>query len=291
MIRLTTFGSLEIRESDGTEFPSLAAHPKPAALLVYLAVAHPNGWHRRDTLTSIFWPEQDSAHARASLRQALYFLRQELGHEAIMTRGDVDVRLQEGICASEVAAFHTAIEQKDCTAAAELYAGPFLDGFHLSGAPEFERWVDTERDRFSRVYAEAVEHMARQAENPADAVACWHRLADHDPHSGRVALELMKALEAVGNRAAALHVASKHATALDMDLGATPDPDVEAFAHQLRDGSPPHGATAPEHHPDAPSTQGVPTVLTGQRGWVLRAIVVLAVAAVVVSIILSLPFR
>ena len=29
--------------------------------------------------------------------------------------------------------------------AAALYDGPFLDGFYLTGAPEFERWVEAER--------------------------------------------------------------------------------------------------------------------------------------------------
>lgn len=49
-----------------------------------------------------------------------------------------------------------------------IYAGPFLDGFFLSDAPEFERWVDTERGFLARQYAGALEALARQRAEAGD---------------------------------------------------------------------------------------------------------------------------
>src|SRR6266480_4138024 len=63
------------------------------ALLVHLAAAVPGGLHRRDTLLALFWPELDETHARAALSQALYVLRNALGDQGIVTRGDDEVGL------------------------------------------------------------------------------------------------------------------------------------------------------------------------------------------------------
>ena len=42
---------------------------KTLALLIYLAVEE--GTHSRKTLSELFWPESDAAHARATLRATL----------------------------------------------------------------------------------------------------------------------------------------------------------------------------------------------------------------------------
>ena len=49
-----------------------------------------------------------------------------------------------------------------------LYSGPFLDGFHLNGDPEFDFWVSGERDRYSRQYASALAAFADDAAKAAD---------------------------------------------------------------------------------------------------------------------------
>ena len=47
--------------------------------------------------------------------------------------------------------------------AAGEYAGPFLDGFHVSDAPEFERWLEEERAELARDYCAVLEQLARRA--------------------------------------------------------------------------------------------------------------------------------
>src|SRR6476661_11019199 len=88
MIELTLLGLQSVRASDGRELGSLAAQPKRFALLAYLAIAGGAGYHRRDALTAMFWPELDQFAARRALRNMLYHLREALGDGVIVTRGD-----------------------------------------------------------------------------------------------------------------------------------------------------------------------------------------------------------
>ncbi len=233
-IRVNTLGSLDVRKCDGLAATAVLKQPKRVAILAYLAVARSNGFHRRDTLLGLFWPEHDTSHARMSLRQALSGLRRDLGSDVIITRGSEDVRLKSDGCVCDAREFGAALSADDWERAVDLYKGPFLHGLYVSSAPGFEQWVEAERDRLARAYAEAVEHLAAQAEDPAEAVRRWRQLADHDPYSSHVTLELMKALVAAGDRAAAIHVEVKHSSLLNTDLEAAQDPEVTEFARTLR---------------------------------------------------------
>jgi len=52
---------------------------KALALLIYLAVE--GGAHSRKTLSELFWPESDAAHARSALRTTVVELRDVLAEE------------------------------------------------------------------------------------------------------------------------------------------------------------------------------------------------------------------
>ncbi len=50
VIEFRTLGALDLRGLDGHQLHSLLAQPKRVALLAYLCVANPGGFHRRDSL-------------------------------------------------------------------------------------------------------------------------------------------------------------------------------------------------------------------------------------------------
>src|SRR5260370_18676391 len=93
MIKLGMLGTLSLSDADGREVRSVLRQPRRLALLAYLAAATPRGFHRRDTLLVLFWPELDQEHARAALRQALHLVPAGLGADVILTRGDEDLGL------------------------------------------------------------------------------------------------------------------------------------------------------------------------------------------------------
>jgi serine/threonine-protein kinase len=75
MIEFRTLGAVSLKDAGAGDVDSVLAQPKRLALLAYLALARPRGFHRRNTLLAMFWPEDDEKHARWSLNQALRHLR------------------------------------------------------------------------------------------------------------------------------------------------------------------------------------------------------------------------
>jgi adenylate cyclase len=219
----------------GTLVSGRATYGFRLALLAILAAARGRPV-TRDRIVALLWPESPTDRARHQLSDTLYILRAALGDEAIRAIGD-DLALDTDVISSDVVEFGQLIEAEDLDRAVELYAGPLLDGFHLSDAPDFERWLDNERLRLDQDYARALERLAGRSEEAGDcagAVAWWRRLAAHDPHSGRIALGLMRALEAAGDRAGALRHARLHTELMQEEFAAHPDGDVVAFAERLR---------------------------------------------------------
>jgi hypothetical protein len=80
--------------------------------------------------------------------------------------------------------------------AIEYYRGPFLDGFHLPGAGEFEEWASRERTRFGRLAWEVLENLAGAAEKSGawDLAVRWRsRQVVLEPCSSLATLRLMRA--------------------------------------------------------------------------------------------------
>ena len=237
MLRFKTLGGAAV-EGDTGPVGGAAAHRKSLALLALLAVAGDRGISR-DKLLAYLWPETDPDRAGHRLTQALYALRRDLKVGPLFL-GSTELRLNAELMGSDVEEFVVARRAGQLERAIALYAGPFLDGFFLSGAPEFERWVDNERAGLARDYADTLETLAAEAVARGDLVHAaewWRRLADHDPLSSRVTVHLMSALAAAGKRADAIERAGAYQGLIQRELDAAPNPAVLALARQLRQGT------------------------------------------------------
>ncbi len=234
------------------------------ALLALLAGAAPRAVSR-DKLMALLWPERQTEPARHLLNQAVHALRQALGSGAIVSAGE-DLRLDPAVLSCDVTAFEEALAAGATEHAVGLYGGPFLDGFFLDDAREFERWVDRERDRLSGAYAKALEGLAEaagRAEDRAAAVEWWKARANQDPLDSRIALRLMRALEESGNRAGALQHALAHQQRLREELEIEPPPEVRALVERLRRepevaAAPPLASAPPASAPPASPPLGPP---------------------------------
>ena len=246
-IRLLGTGSLE-----GPDGPvaGRAARGRRLALLAMLALARGRALSR-DKLVAVLWPEASPERARPQLSDTVYILRHTLGDDVVRSAAD-GLALNPERVTSDVALFEAMVEQGRLEEAVALYRGPLLDGFHISESVEFETWLDGERAGLDRQYARALDALAGAAEARGDvdaAVGWWRRRAAHEPHNGRVALHLMQALDAAGDRAAALQHARIHTTLLREEFDAVPDAGIIAFADRLRrepsSASPLKAATPP----------------------------------------------
>ncbi|MDQ3697946.1 MAG: tetratricopeptide repeat protein [Gemmatimonadota bacterium] len=234
MLRLHTFGGCHLAR-DGVRLEALSGQRKGLALLALLAAAGDRGVSR-DALAAYLWPESDEERARTSLRQLIHALRAQLAAPELLL-ASAEVRLNPDSATSDVAEFDGALRGGNEEAAVALYSGPFLEGFYLRGADDFERWTATERASLSHRFARALETLAEQASANGEARAAaewWRRLAHAEPLSARAATGLMRALEAAGERAAALQHAQAHQLLVREEVGGAPDPSVTELAAHLR---------------------------------------------------------
>jgi DNA-binding SARP family transcriptional activator len=239
MFRLITFGGLLLQQ-DGTLHLGPAAQRRRLAILAVIAAARGRGVSR-ERLISLVWPESNPEAGKHSLYQAIHSIRRALASDEVLL-GTTGLQLNPTVIISDVDEFEEAIEQGAHERAVRLYRGPFLDGFRLDQAPDFEQWQDRERLRHSREYASSLEVLAlaaRKRGNHADAVRWARRLAAAEPVSTRAALGLIEALVASGDRASALQFAMVHSSLVRQHLDADPDPEIETWVARLQTGDVP----------------------------------------------------
>jgi predicted ATPase/DNA-binding SARP family transcriptional activator len=258
MIRFHTLGTLELRAADGRALLSVLAQPKRTALLAYIAVASPRGYHRRDTLLGLFWPESQSERARHSLNQAVYALRSTLGKDVLVSRGGEEIGLAPEALWCDAAALEEALEVGKLEEALELYRGDLLPGFFLSEAPEFERWLESERLRLRDRVVEAAWRLAEREETAGNTVGAAHRarhaaaLAPDDEPALR---RLIALLDRLGDRAGALSAYDAFARRLAEEYGAEPAAETRGLIEEMHSAPGAAPLISPPPVPEPPAAR------------------------------------
>ena len=233
MLRLETLGGLVLAGDSGTPLP---IQRRQLALLALLSTAGKRGV-RRDKLVAYLWPDSPEPKAKHALEQLIYSLRQD--QDQTLTAGPDPLRINHHALEVDAVGFAAAVERGDHAEAVRLYRGAFLDGFFLTGAPEFESWVTGERSRLAGMFRLALERLARgQAERKEleAAVESWRRLVAADPLSTSATLGLMQALVARGDRAGAWQQGREHESLIRRELGRDPDKELRALLAELDAG-------------------------------------------------------
>jgi DNA-binding SARP family transcriptional activator/Flp pilus assembly protein TadD/TolB-like protein len=237
--RLITLGRLSLVGTSGEEDASLARRRLKLAVLAVLALARRPV--PRDTLLGLFWAERDESRARHSLSNALSSLRGALGERSITTR-DADVALDAAAPLDvDALEFTEAFESRDYARAVDLYAGPFLEGFHVDESPAFDQWASRERRRLEAMFLKAsAEHcgsLARSRRWPeCETVAS--RWLDAEPLSADAAIYLLNAIKAPGTRsslARALEEFEALRTRLSHEFELAPHPSIVELSGRIRE--------------------------------------------------------
>jgi len=229
---------------------------KALALMAYLAAE--GGARPREELIELLWPGSDEARGRSALRSALLSLRAPLREED----GSFDEEHLRAagnlLCLGEAPHVLTdlqTLESGYATArsgrrigdrgealsrlksAVEAYRGDFLEGFRLDDAPEFDHWLDLQRQAWRRRASLVHDWLSELQTEGGDLRAglltadAWTKL---DPLDERAARRLMEAQLALGDRAGALDSYETLRSALGDRLCATPSPETEALADRAR---------------------------------------------------------
>jgi len=228
---------------------------KALALLAYLAA---EGAHRREELIELLWPGSDEARGRSALRSALLSLRAPLREEdgtfdEEHLRADGDL-----LCLGEAPHVITDLQTLEAgyatarswghggehggalsrlESAVAVYRGDFLEDFRLDDAPEFDHWLDLQRQAWCRRAALVYDRLSELQTEGGDLRAglltadSWAKLAPLDEGAAR---RLMEAQLALGDRAGALDSYEALRSALEDRLGFTPSLETEALADLAR---------------------------------------------------------
>jgi serine/threonine-protein kinase len=288
MVCLKVLGAARI-EGDEGRLSGEAVQRHRLALLALLSAAR-DATLPREKLMALLWPDQPAHQARHLLNVSVHVLRKALGVTVLRTEGG-DLSLDTSVLPSDLVRFREALKAGDLRGAAQAYTGPLLDGFFLDDAPEFERWQDTERARLETEYADLLSSLAEDAERTGDrsgAVKWWRALAEQAPDNARVTVRLMQALEATGDRGAALQAADAHAALLAEELGAEPSPEVSSLAARIREQPAPVSLPSPDRSPVVEQSEVPAGPVTRPRGRLRWAV---AGAGLALAVVAAIAFR
>ena len=241
MIELTLLGLHAVRSADGRELDSLPAQPKRFALLAYLAISGGGGYHRRDSLAAMFWPEMDQFAARRALRNTLYHLRETLGDGVIIARGNDAVSIDPALLTCDVTRLADAVEAGRYEEAVDCYRGELLAGVHVPAAGEaFEEWLSLERGRITALVRRALLALSEREDHAGNvsAAAYWAQrasaLAPDDEGLLRRAISLLAGASDTGG---ALRLYESFAQHVAAEFDAKPSAETEALATRIRSGA------------------------------------------------------
>jgi DNA-binding SARP family transcriptional activator len=226
MLRIRLLGELAI-EADGRDVV-LTGSWRARSLLAWLAL-HP-GPHPRGELAARFWPDVLDSSARASLRNALWALRRELGPASaalLATRERVGL---DGAW-TDVGEFQRLADEGALRDAVALWSGDPLAGLD-------DDWAYEARDELTRRLSGVLERLASTAEQERDAdgaLAWTRRRVGLDPLAEDAQRDLIRRLTERGDRAGAIEAYAKLRERLRRELGISPSAATRELVERIRD--------------------------------------------------------
>lgn len=235
---------------------------KHLALMVYLAV-EPRIPHPRERLVTLLWPRANESEGRHSLATALSFLRRAIGSDCFEADRD-RVRLTNVLIHLDLLDLNSEERTRN---GPPIMPRPFLDGFDVGDAPDFDLWIDSQRLRWTPLISRTLSEQIAAARARGE-VQELEQLSDQlmtlDPLNEDAVWGKMEARALVGDRIAALRTFNRWRRQLSSELGAYPSRRISDLADKLREG-----ISGPETHSDSRPPAQAPTTcepLLGRPG-------------------------
>jgi predicted ATPase/DNA-binding SARP family transcriptional activator len=268
-LSISLFGSPQIRRGSQQV---IIQRRKDLALLIYLVVTSQP--HRRDTLATLLWEDQNQAEARSNLRKSLSRLKSILGENVVLSSQDqVRVNPNHPIDV-DIAQFNLRVQQfhkhgharngtesalcQDCQKALEeaslYYQADFLAGFSVPDSSVFEEWQFFQTESLRKNLAEILEQLARLYANREEyktAIEYCRRWVALDRLNESAQRQLITLYALSGQRAAAKRQFEECKRILKEELNAEPEEEtLQLFKDlQKKRGPQPSGTTTAQAVP------------------------------------------
>ncbi len=213
---------------------------KQLGLLFYLARrARPVG---RDELIDLFWSQDSEKLARHSLSQSCSLINKLLGAEVVVTAGRDRMAVAEGTVWLDVNEFERLVSGGSHQDAMGLWRGALFEGLWVQRAPQFERWLNDERDKLQRMFRRLAHGRVEALRNGGEHQAMREeaeRLLQHDPLDEKAMHAYLEAQVLLGDRSLALRRYGEFEARLRKELDAEPGPALRSWAKRHRKGDGP----------------------------------------------------
>jgi len=235
-IEFRALGTIELLRPDGESLLSVASRSKALSLLAYLVLSEGDGSRRRAEVCALLWPESDEARARNSLNQTLHTLRAALGRD-VVTGGRETVGIDPARIRCDAVEFRQAVAASDRESALSLYGGDLLPGLYLTGAAEFENWLERQRRDLRRLAFETARRVADDRAGEGDsrgAIQALKRARTIRPDDDETVRDLMAACQRQGNVAAALREFETYRAWLEANFDLEPPEETRELVEEMR---------------------------------------------------------
>jgi predicted ATPase/DNA-binding SARP family transcriptional activator len=239
---------------------SLLIPRRQARALLYRLAAAPQPLGR-DHLGFLLWPDSPQSVARRNLTVLLAQLRRVLPLPELLESSNDMIGLDQANIHVDTLTFLRVVPRALQTGqlaqlaeAVALYRGPFLDGFALPDAFEWEAWADGERQAWERRYLDLLAALITgysQAGDYGAAIAAAQRALAADPLAEEQHRQLIELYARSGDRVAALRQFEQCILVLERELGVGPLPPTRAVYEAIRDGQYPLQAEQPNNRTEA----------------------------------------
>lgn len=213
---------------------------KSLAILAYLAsTMQPCS---RDTLASIFWPNDHNPRAR--LRRTLVDLNETPLQSQIEASRDTVTLLKDDSLWVDIHEFNQLVEEQAPTknmAAVDLYRDEFMAGFTLRNSAEFDTWQSIQTQIFQQRLTKVLEQLVSiniEAGNTTQAYDYAHRWLIVDALHERANSQFMRLCVANGQRNTALRQFEIYSELLAKELGIGPSEDMIDLYHTIKNNAP-----------------------------------------------------
>ena len=224
--RLRLFGGFALSGRDGA--PLAISSRRGRGLLAYLFLAPDHG-ATRERLCGLLWSDRGEAQARASLRQCLLELRDNLSSANlnILDVGRERIALRAPLMSSDVSDLRRALASDDADALVSILGtigdGRLLQDIEIGGL--FQDWLDQTRPRLEQSIAAGVQAQLERLEGAGDWLkvrAIAEGFLHRDPLDEAVVTSAIRADAATGNISAAHRRFKILQDAMDKEFGVTP---------------------------------------------------------------------
>jgi len=244
VIEIRTFGGFQVSYNGKpiTGFDS----DKVRLLLAYLAVEPPQP-QRRELLATLFWPEASKTEGRTNLRWVLSNLRKIIGDREsetpflLVSRQTIQ-RNPEALFRCDVHDFLSACQQNTSSTrslerAAHLYQGEFLAGLNPKDSLVLDEWLLMKRESLARTLVETLQNLVHCYLLRGEfhqALPHARRRVELEPWQEQGHRELIRLLEATGQRNAALAQYQQCKDFVFQTLGVEPERETTRLFEQIQ---------------------------------------------------------